>query len=177
MSPLPPLGVFAKPAVAGGSYESIATVTVGAGGASSITFSSIPQTYTHLQLRGFFKGGDNLYGQFNSDTGNNYKTHYLLGNGSSASAGVGGQADSVFIGRAQGSGSNFGGFVCDILDYTNTNKNTTTRSLASWDGNGSGEMFFFSGLWINTNAITSIYLYGPSMVQYSTVSLYGIKGS
>ena len=66
------------------SYDSIATTTVGAGGASSVTFSSIPQTYTHLQLRYF--GGNNAnpggsgFVSFNGDTTDaNYYDHVLYG--------------------------------------------------------------------------------------------------
>ena len=179
MSPI--LGIWAsaqQPALNATSFESIATVTVGAGGASSVTFSSIPQTYTHLQIRGYYKGGDNLYGQYNSDTGSNYKTHYLLAYGAGpsilASSG-GGTPNYQFIGRSDT--NQFGSFVCDILDYTNTNKYKTTRSLMGWDDNGTGEVQFASGVWMNTNAITSIYLYGPSLVQYSRIALYGIKGA
>ena len=178
---MPILGIMAssrQPAANAGSFESIATVTVGSGGASSVTFSSIPSTYTHLQIRGIFKGGYNLYGQFNSDTGNNYKAHYIYGNGSSVAAGVGATQDIVFVGRAAGDGSQFGGFVCDILDYNNTNKYKTVRALMGWDNNGSGEMFFDSGVWMSTSAITSIYLYGPGVIaQYSSFALYGIKSS
>ena len=44
---------------AGGDFESIATVTVGGGGAASIEFTSIPGTYQHLQIRGIIgNGGD-----------------------------------------------------------------------------------------------------------------------
>ena len=75
------------------SYESIATVTVGSGGSSSIDFTSIPSTYTHLQLRMTARctaqsGGNptNVYLRFNSDSGSNYAWHQLAGNGSAASA-------------------------------------------------------------------------------------------
>ena len=157
-------------------YESIATVTVGSGGSSSIDFTSIPSTYKHLQIRGFYKGGDNAYGQFNGDTGSNYKSHYILGYSGTIIANVGGNPPNyVFIGRS--STNQFGSFVCDILDYTDTNKYKVTRSLAGWDNNGSGEVQPSSGLWMNTNAITSIKLYGPtSFTQYSSFALYGIRG-
>ena len=63
-----------------GAYDSIATTTVGAGGASSITFSSIPSTYTHLQVRITAKGNrgiviENAYLTFNGDSGTNYNAH------------------------------------------------------------------------------------------------------
>jgi hypothetical protein len=162
------------------SYESIATVTVGAGGTSSISFTSIPSTYTHLQIRTLALCSSNdLTGavmRFNSDTGNNYSAHWLRGNGSATSSGNSVSIDYVV--------ANFGASntfptpsVIDILDYANTNKNKTTRTNTGADLNGSGNVWFFSGLWTNTNAITSITIAPNSgnFNQYSSFALYGIK--
>ena len=57
-----------------GSYESIATVSVGSGGTSSADFTSVPSTYTHLQIRytTYASNGSYLSIQFNGDTGTNY---------------------------------------------------------------------------------------------------------
>jgi hypothetical protein len=73
------------------AYESIATVTVGSGGIADFTFTSIPSTYTHLQIRaywGFTDTGNNtwLNTRFNSDSGTNYAYHSLRANGSTLSA-------------------------------------------------------------------------------------------
>ena len=74
------------------SYESIATVTVGAGGSASVEFTSIASTWTHLQIRGIGRTtrtdyvNDNIKININSDTGNNYTTHSLFGDGASATA-------------------------------------------------------------------------------------------
>jgi len=174
-------------AAAVGDYESIQTYTVGAGGASDITFSSIPSTFTHLQVRAIARSTtagtlDNAQLQFNLDTGSNYKSHFLYGTGSSAAAGVSGGTTNILAGRVTGAtsgGSIFGTLIIDILDYKNTNKNTTVRTLTGWDGNGSGEIFFESGLWINTAAVTAIRLFptaATNWVQYSQFSLYGIQG-
>ena len=174
-------------AVTAPDYESIATVTVGGGGASDITFSSIPSTFTHLQVRAIARSTtagtlDNAQLQFNSDTGSNYKSHFLYGDGSSAAAGVSGGTTNILAGRVTGAtsgGSIFGTLIIDILDYKNTDKNTTVRTLTGWDGNGSGEVFFESGLWINTAAVTAIRLFptaATNWVQYSQFALYGIKG-
>lgn len=167
------------------SYQSIQTVTVGSGGSSTISFTSIPATYTHLQLRGLF--GTNGAGQpyvinFNSDTGNNYSYHYLQGNGSAASAG--GSTSRVFTLLTDNSGGGTStspsAFVMDLLDYRSTSKNKTMRLLMGYDGNGSGDIRLGSGLWFATPvAITSISLSGLSgatFSQYSSFALYGIKG-
>ena len=171
------------------SYESIATVTVGAGGSSTITFSSIPSTYKHLQIR--YIGRDNravnrdsFYIKFNSSSGNTYWQHGLYGDGSSAGAFNSGAAlSSIEIGDVTGSSagaSMFGAGVIDVLDYASTNKNKTIRSLTGADINGSGGgLDFWSGMWTDTTAVNEVNLIARStfsFVQYSQFALYGIKG-
>jgi len=188
----PILGIFAS-AVTGGvsttSFESIATVTVGSGGASSIDFTSIPGTYAHLQIRGIARSNrssdlDTLQIRFNSDTGSNYARHYLYGDGSSASAAATTSATYANIGLLTGgtaSASYFGADTIDILDYANANKYKTVRCLGGTDRNGAGDIQFASGLWMNTNAITSITLICQAGLsnfsQYSHFALYGIKAA
>jgi hypothetical protein len=173
-----------------GAYDSIATATVGSGGVSSVTFSSIPSTYTHLQIRGTVRtnhsggtDGDYLKLRFNSDTGANYTSHLLLGNGSSATSAAYTSQNEIWIQRvgATGLASNiFGVFVCDLLDYANTNKNKVTRNLGGYDANGSGRIDLDSGLWVNTSAVSTITLTsggGSALEQYSSFALYGIRGN
>jgi len=183
-------GLFSPTAIAGGNYYSIATVTVGAGGASNISFSSIPNTYTHLQLRGILRdnrstsGGNNVnirVGNSGIDSGSNYASHLLYGDGSSASTSAqSSQTAGAFgISTSSSDGANiFGVQVIDILDYTNTSKNKTIRWLAGIDTNGAGQIRFSSTLWMSTSAITDIQFYdnaGASYVQYSSFALYGVK--
>ena len=190
MSPI--LGIYAssmQPALNATSYESIATVTVGAGGSSSITFSSIPSTYKHLQIRligrtavASVNGGVRI--AINSDaTAANYRSHYLQGSGSAASAGTSagstsGIQDMAYILGNSAGASSFGVAVIDILDYTDTNKYKTVRSLSGGDNNGSGYVSFASGLWLSTSAVTSLVLEGngSNFNQYSSFALYGVKG-
>ena len=184
MSPI--LGIFAS-AITGNlvtsSYESIATVTVGSGGSSQIEFTSIPATYTHLQVRGIWAHSTTNVAaviRLNTDAGANYTQHILRGNGSTASAS--GQTDLTGTGATIASSSGSGGFgtsIIDILDYTNTNKYTTMRILAGQDVNGDGNLRMYSGLWLNTNAITNIRIIpnDSTFNQYTQWSLYGIKGS
>jgi hypothetical protein len=168
---------------AGGSYESIATVTVGSGGSSQIEFTSIPATYTHLQVRGIWAHSTTNVAaviRLNTDSGANYTQHILRGNGDTASAS--GQTDltgtGVTIAANSGSGG-FGASIIDILDYTNTNKYTTMRILAGQDVNGAGNLRLYSGLWLNTNAITNIRIVpnDSTFNQYTQFALYGIKGA
>ena len=171
-----------------GAYDSIATTTVGGGGAASITFSSIPSTYTHLQVRMLFRDTRSVVGdyaslQFNSDTGSNYALHLLSGTGASVtSAGYASQT-SIDISRVAGASATtsvFGAAILDILDYANTSKYTTTRSLGGVDNNGSGEIVLNSGLWMNTSAVSTITIKAQAgsanFSEYSSFALYGIKG-
>lgn len=166
------------------SYESISTVTVGSGGSSTVTFSSIPSTYKHLQIRSITKGTgaeDGVLMYFNGDTGSNYNFHGLYGTGSAVGAEGGGtRANIPLEQRAVDSSATsvFAGGVLDILDYANTSKNKTTRSLAGYDRNGSGFIAMGSGLWMSTAAINSITFItsATSFAEYTTFALYGIKG-
>jgi hypothetical protein len=84
------------------------------------------------------------------------------------------------VGALSTSGSNiFGSFVCDILDYRDTNKFKTIRTIGGFDNNGSGVVSLRSGVYRSTNAITSIKLFnnpGNNFAQYSSCALYGVKG-
>ena len=187
------IGVIASSGGAAGgatSYESIATTTVGAGGSSTITFSSIPSTYQHLQLR--YIARDTLAAadvsgvviRFNSDSGTNYTRHYLLGDGGSVYAGAGINRTSIGGGLVLSGGSPASIFavgVIDVLDYADTNKFKTYRVLSGVDTNTTspvGYVDFESALWRSTSAITSITITLPSgnYAQYSQFALYGIKG-
>jgi hypothetical protein len=176
-------GFTSAAAVSLTAYESIATVTVGSGGSSSISFNSIPSTYTHLQIRalsGSNPAGYNSGVRFNSDTGSNYYGHGLAGSGpgSVSSFSLGSQT-FVSISFNGITNTQFAGLVVDILDYANTNKNKTIRSLNGRDNNGSGDIYVMSGSWGNTSAINSITIVAPSatFIEYSHFALYGIKGA
>jgi hypothetical protein len=120
--------VSAPPAPDFGAMFPIAMASVGSAGAASITFSNIPNTYSHLQLRTLSKttasgandaGGMNT--RFNSDSTNYYSFHYMLGtvSGSPGSA-AGGPTDSFVMGftnRNNYPASNFTASVADILHY------------------------------------------------------------
>lgn len=164
------------------AYESISTVTVGAGGQSTVSFSSIPSTYSHLQLRATWSNstGSDTWIRLNGDTANNYAAHYLNGNGSAAAAGAitGAGSTGVYLGYS-GSTTAFTGAVMDLLDYKSTSKNKTTRSLTGYDANGSGQVYLFSSLWFATPAAITSLTIAPasgSINQYSSFALYGIKG-
>ena len=169
------------------NFDSIQTVTVGAGGQASASFTSLPTIYKHLQIRLLAKSNRNDQNeavgiQFNSDTGNNYASHGLWGDGSSAAASalnVPGAGISLPWVAGSLSTNAWGGSVIDILDYQSTAKNKTVKGIQGFDNNGNGQAGFGSGVWVNTAAITTITVkpfYGSLWNQYSVIALYGIKG-
>jgi hypothetical protein len=168
------------------SYESIATYTVGGTAQDSIEFTSIPATYTHLQLRYIARTNrnepdDGFSIQFNGDTtAANYKYHYFAGSGAIRYSGNDPEMNVPYVGAANAAANIFGIGICDILDYRNTNKNTTVRILGGHDRNGGGWTALNSGLWRNTAAVTSLKIQTNALgnfVQYSSFALYGIKGA
>jgi hypothetical protein len=174
-----------------GAYDSIATAT-SSGSSATISFTSIPQTYTHLQLRMIARSAGTSAGlaiRANTDTGNSYTLHYIDGDGGTASA-VGLATGTLaygllgYIPQTSSTASTFNGTVVDILDYTNTSKNKTIRSLSGVSTNTSGgdnSIRFSSILWTSTAAITQLDLTinggGNNFAQYSSFALYGIKGA
>ena len=168
------------------SFDSLGSVYI-TSATSTITFSSIPQTYQHLEIRSFAanSASSNQYVKlvFNSDANANYSEHHLSGNGSAMSSG----SNSLYNngGFYWGMGlpgtsltSVFGSGVTSILDYSNTSKYKTVLSFDGFDGNGSGGIELVSSNWRSTSGITSITLTvneGNNFRQYSSFSLYGIK--
>jgi hypothetical protein len=165
-------------------YESIATVTVGSGGSSSITFSNIPTTYAHLQLRAAYTFNGNggtaraRVGNGSADTGSNYASHYLEGDGSAASASAYAPNYDLFYLGLGWERSDRQVFVMDFLDYSNTNKFKTIRTLMGYDANGSGKIALQSSLWRSTSALDYITFSTQlnNFSEYSHFALYGIKG-
>jgi hypothetical protein len=186
---MPILGILASSTrVAAGDFESIATGTVSAGNTSSvITFTSIPSTYAHLQLRMFARAtsADTMYVRFNNDSGStNYDNHRMNGNGTSAASDARINYSALFVSsRGYGipSTANIGSaIIMDILDYTNTNKYKVTRTLSGQELNTSNsDIEFTSGSWKNTNAIDRIdvSIASSTLAQYTHIALYGIKSA
>jgi len=186
----PILGVFASAQQGAfiGDYESIATLTA-SGGESFLSFTSIPSTYSSIQLRGIGRFSTAVHANFvsiklNNDTAANYVWHRIWSDGGTAFAGATTASTFMPIGRATGSSaasSIYGAAVCDILDYSSTNKNKTIRALggtASTNSTNQNIIQFSSGLWLNTAAVNRVDVY-PDSGTWSTgttFALYGIKG-
>ena len=171
------------------AFESIATTTLSTATAT-VTFSSIPATYTHLQIRCIARTNgsgtsQNLNMTINNDSGANYTFHQLNADGTSAGA-YGealGRTNCVQVVHITGSSSGasiFGAGIIDILDYTNTNKYRTVKTLRGQDQNASDQSVGIqSYLYTSTTAISRLDFFagGGDLVQYTQIALYGIKGS
>lgn len=166
------------------SYDSIATITLSAA-TSEVTFTSIPSTYKHLQIRATMmcSAVNNMFmrvGSGSIDTSSIYMWHQLYGNNASA--------------LSNGSSGNFGyiGYnhntaypnpsIIDIADYNNTSKFKSWKAIAGTDTNnasgGQGYVQLWGGSWASTSAIDTVRLTTGSgnFNQHSSFALYGIRG-
>lgn len=166
------------------TYKLISSATLGSGG-GSFTFSSIPATYTDLELKlsiASTSSTQNVYGRFNGDTGNNYNFQNLRGYNSAATASNDsgeGFNNVMWLGFSQAISNVFGVYTIFIPNYASSNY----KVCHSYGGTESTAATSFTSahcaLWQNTSAITSITIQPASgnFAQYSTAYLYGISNA
>lgn len=157
------------------TYEAITTQTLGSN-QSTITLSSIPQTYTDLIIvaNGASTSGGAMFAKFNGDTGSNYSCSYFYGDGSSVAGGRNLNQNGGIFGSRNGIGTQGGG-VMQINNYSNT---STYKVMFSRQFGHNQVVWFSTGRWANTAAITSISFTDESGGQFTTgftITLYGIK--
>lgn len=166
----------------------IASNTVGSSGSASVTFSSIPATYTDLIVYVSARDTSSAVGQtlamrLNGDsTTGNYSWIRLEGNGATASSGSGLSDNALVAGATVGStatANTFDSSYIYISNYLSANYKSMSFDTVSENNATTAYADLNAGLWKTTNPITSITLYGTSgnFVQYSTFYLYGIKNS
>jgi hypothetical protein len=161
------------------TYTTIATQTLGSA-AATVTFSSIPSTYTDLVLiitPQSSSGTASVDIQLNGDTGTNYSLTYLYGTGSSAASGRDSNTAIAGGGSAVATANIFLTNTVQIQNYSNT---TTNKTLLMRTGNTDGNVLTAVSIWRNTAAITSISLKLATAVNFttgSTFTLYGIKAA
>jgi hypothetical protein len=158
------------------TYEPISTQTLGSN-QSSITISSIPQTYTDLIIvaNGASTSGGSMTARFNGDTGSNYSTTYVFGDGASVtSSRLTNSSVGIFGSR---NGGYQGGGVMQINNYANA---TTFKTMMARQFGSNQIQWFSVGLWRNTAAITSIVFSDEGSGSFTTgftLTLYGIKAA
>jgi hypothetical protein len=169
------------------TYVAIATTTVGAGGASSIDFTSIPGTYTDLVVKLSVRGDNNvttqqMYMTFNNST-TGYSARQVYGDGASATSATlsnSGAAISIVNTNTSVSTANtFSSTDVYIPNYTSSNNKSASADSVTENNGTTALAGLTAGLWSNTAAITSVKFAPQSgnFVQYSTATLYGIKNT
>jgi hypothetical protein len=162
------------------TYELIASTTVGSGGVSTVSFTSIPATYTDLKV---VFSNRNVNNEFNGMWFNGVKTNLtnkqVYGDGSSV--GNWNRTDE-YIGstdRDSYTANTFGNSEIYIPNYTSSNYKSWSGELVGENNASAGWNTLVAGLWSNTSAITQITFdnLGGTVGQHSTYYLYGIKNS
>jgi hypothetical protein len=173
-------------------YTALQTVTVTNSGVSSVSFTTIPQTYTHLQIRSVSRSTNAAYydayylTNFDGAAASaNAAYHYMYGTGSAIGYGQGTGAFSAQLGYIPANtiaANVFAAGIIDILDYSNTTKLKTIKSMVGWDDNGSstGQVYVtYAGalaVGLGTNAMTNIQItVNTAFAINSKFTLYGIK--
>jgi hypothetical protein len=171
------------------TFTKIASVSVDSSGASSMSFTSIPNTYTDLCLfvsarSSRSQSSDNIDIFFNGSTSNRSDTA-LRGSGGVTVSYTTSNGHIGYIPAASDTSNTFGSTFIYIPNYTSSNNKSFSADVVmenNASGNGSAFMVLDAGLWSQTAAITSITINTSSgassnFVQYSTATLYGIKNS
>ncbi len=174
------------------AFELIASSTVGASNVSSISFTSIPQTYTDLMLEvsgrttNWGYSYNNLYLSINgTPSGSSYSNRILYAVGTTAGSFNQLGTSQLLIGATPstaGTASTFSNTTCYLPNYTGSNKKSASSDGASErNSTTNGDIFLslIAGLWDSTSAITSLYLTSDSsdFVQYTSAYLYGVISS
>jgi len=165
------------------TYQLIATVTVGSGGAANINFASIPSTYTDLAVLLCARTDraivtDSVAIRFNDST-TSYTQRTLTGDGAAA----GSDSETNIDGRQAGdtaTANSFGNALYYVPNYAgSTNKSVSVDSVSETNAT-TAYMRLSAGLWSDTAAITKITLVSinaANFKQHSTATLYGIKAT
>lgn len=183
-----PLGLISQGGGAGGGagFELISTTLVGTA-TSSVTLSSIPSTFKHLQVRftaqSAYSGNDNIRMQVNGDTGNNYANHALYGEQTFMTSQANAPWNNMMYMQCASASSTSGAYssgIVEILDYGSSSKYKTQRLFGGQHaGVNYNYVYVGSGFRMNTEAITSLTFYmgtSSNIAAGSRFSLYGIAG-
>jgi hypothetical protein len=171
------------------AYDSLMSTTITTA-VNSLSFTNIPQTYAHLELRLYTRSAavgtlENVFMRFNGDTGSNYTASYIEGYATSANSSTGGFSNSVMltaktVGAGTAATQAFAPALILIGDYTSTAKAKTARTFSGYESaDVNSSIFFTTQTWTGTAAINSITLYVSGAVNWSVgsvFSLYGIRG-
>jgi hypothetical protein len=163
------------------AYVALASVRLTAS-LAEIVFSSIPTDYQHLQIRmTALSTTSNVqpHMRLNGDATASYSRHNYYSTGSSSAVYGAASVNQFTIGGLSVGMNTTDPYTCviDIFDFASSTKNKTMTSLSGTDRNGTGEIGFHTGVWVNTAPITSVTILadGNSYAANSTFALYGVK--
>jgi len=170
------------------TYQLIATVTVGSGGAANIEFTSIPATYTDLVIKYSTRdttSGDvfqNLNMTFNNVGGTSYSQILLRGTGAAVASFSNNNTSSIqyhYSTAASATASTFANGEVYIPNYTGSNNKSVSIDNVTENNATTAYQSLTAGIFSSSSAITSIKLAsnGANLAQYSTATLYGIKNT
>jgi hypothetical protein len=170
------------------TFTLIGSVTVGAGGASSIDFSSIPSTYTDLCLKTSIRYSGSIWNNLDLKVNNvttNMAARFLEGAGSgtpSSFSASTGSNDPNFIGYVPGTNvtaSTFTNTEIYFPNYAGSNAKSYSVDAVAENNATTSYMHLAAVLWNSSSAINQITIVPPSgtFVQYSTAYLYGVNNA
>ena len=165
------------------NYVLLEKITVGAAGASSVTFSSIPQTgYTDLVVKASVR--DTYTGAVTrpfilklNGSATSYSAKFLLGDGASASSFSDTSGYIAYENTASSTSNTFASVEIYLPNYTSSNYKSYSIDSVTENNATTANASMTASLWSNTAAVTSISLEaysGNNFTQYSTFYLYGV---
>ena len=162
------------------TFTKIETITVGSGGVASVTFSSIPATYTDLVIMASARSDSSVMDfqlRFNGSSAN-LTDRWLYGDGSST-ASINNASLYIEGNRGTWTANTFSNTQIYVPNYTSANYKSVSIETVTENNAATANAFMIAGLWSNTAAITSATILPASgnIVQYSTFYLYGISNA
>lgn len=170
------------------AYHSIATATA-SGSSSTLSLSSIDQSYTHLRIIATLRctpasNRIDAYLTLNGDSTANYSYRWMYGSGdANIPVNSGNNASAISLSYMPGSSAtsgNYGLFIIDIPDYSSPNKYKGVGIFTGYNNRAASNennMANIAAVYkANTNAITQVSISGGTFVAGSTMALYGLKG-
>ena len=159
------------------TYEPIANYTASA--SSTVSFTSIPSTYTDLILVAL--GNSNTTGsstnnwrlQFNGDTTATYSDTMIASAGSTATSSRDSSSAVMYLGACPQTSASQQHTIFQIMNYSNATTNKTVIAR----GNSGDYLNAGAGLWRSTAAINRIDIFMTGQTISGTFSLYGIKAA
>jgi hypothetical protein len=168
------------------TFTKIAAVTVGSGGASSIDFTSIPSTYTDLQINFSGRSNDTRASggfacklEFNGST-SSLSSRWVRGSGSSIANNTETIIAQIMSGASDDTANTFGNSVIYVSNYASSNNKSVSIDGVEETNGTTAYATLSAGLWSSSSAITSVKILpivATQFVQYSTATLYGISKS